>query len=61
MLSISATAVWVYLYQFFMELFSKSTQNNSRRTCAKTQFNVKWPFKVTHIIFEISDMRRGTK
>ena len=30
----------------FTPLFSKSTQKKSRRTCTKTKFNVKWPFKV---------------
>jgi len=28
------------------QLFSKNPRKNSRRTIAKTEFNVKWPFKV---------------
>ena len=34
------------LHLFFTELFSKHRQKNSKGTCAKTEFNVKWPFKV---------------
>jgi len=40
---------WQYglVFIIFTQLFSKSTQKNSKRTSAKTEFNVKWPFKIT--------------